>query len=75
MNVENKILLTEKVRAAGWAAKLDPGTLDRIIGKLDIKKHPDLIVGIDTSDDAGVYKISPDVALVQTLDFLYQVSL
>lgn len=30
---------------------------------------PNLLVGLDTSDDAGVYKISDDVALVQTLDF------
>lgn len=33
-----------------------------------------MIVGIDTSDDAGVYKIKPDVALVQTLDFLTPVT-
>lgn len=31
--------------------------------------HPDLIVGTDTSDDAGVYRIAPGTALVQTLDF------
>ncbi len=33
-----------------------------------------MLVGIDTSDDAGVYKISPDMALVQTLDFLTPVT-
>ncbi len=33
-----------------------------------------MIVGIDTSDDAGVFRISPDVALVQTLDFLTPVT-
>ena len=48
--------------------------LDRIVGKLDIKSHPDLILGIDTSDDAGVFRISPDKALVQTLDFLTPVT-
>ena len=31
--------------------------------------HPNLLVGIETSDDAGVYKLNDDVALVQTLDF------
>lgn len=31
--------------------------------------HPDLLVGIDTSDDAGVYRIAPDRGLVQTVDF------
>ncbi len=31
--------------------------------------HPDLLVGPSTSDDAGVYRIAPDLALVQTVDF------
>lgn len=31
---------------------------------------PNLLVGFDTADDAGVYKISPELALVQTLDFI-----
>lgn len=31
--------------------------------------HPDLLVGIGTADDAGVYRLSPDVALVQTVDY------
>ncbi len=35
----------------------------------EITKHPDLLIGIDGSDDAGVYRISDDVALVQTVDF------
>jgi selenide, water dikinase len=32
-------------------------------------QHPDLLVGTNTCDDAGVYRISPDLALVQTTDF------
>ena len=32
-------------------------------------KHPNLLVGIETSDDAGVYKLNDDLALVQTIDF------
>jgi selenide, water dikinase len=31
--------------------------------------HPDLIVGTATSDDAGVYRVAPGMALVQTVDF------
>ncbi len=31
--------------------------------------HPDLLVGLETSDDAGVYRLSPDLALVQTIDY------
>jgi selenide,water dikinase len=36
---------------------------------LPVLNHPDLLVGIETSDDAGVYKLSSEVALVQSLDF------
>jgi selenide,water dikinase len=36
---------------------------------LPVMSHPDLLVGIETSDDAGVYRLGDDVALVQTLDF------
>ena len=36
---------------------------------LPVNGHPNLLVGIETSDDAGVYKLSPELALVQTLDF------
>ncbi|MEA2010430.1 MAG: selenide, water dikinase SelD, partial [Actinomycetota bacterium] len=35
----------------------------------EITTHPDLLIGIDGSDDAGVYRISNDLALVQTVDF------
>jgi len=34
-----------------------------------VEKDPNLIVGFETSDDAGVYRLTPDIALIQTLDF------
>jgi selenide,water dikinase len=37
---------------------------------LPVTSHPNLLVGIGTSDDAGVYKLNDELALVQTLDFL-----
>ncbi len=37
---------------------------------LDYPASPKLLVGFDSSDDAGVYQISPDIALVQTVDFI-----
>ena len=37
---------------------------------LDAVRDPNLLVGIETADDAGVYKLTPDIALVQTLDFI-----
>ncbi len=39
-----------------------------------MKSHPDLLVGFETSDDAGVFKINDSVALIQTLDFLTPVT-
>lgn len=40
-----------------------------MLGRLDLASDPNLLVGFETSDDAGVYKISADLALVQTVDF------
>ena len=34
-----------------------------------LRKDENLLVGLDTSDDAAVYKVSDDVAIIQTLDF------
>jgi len=39
------------------------------LGGLDIPRDPNLIVGIETADDAGVYRLSDTLALVQTVDF------
>lgn len=51
-------------------AKLAPGDLAQVLSKLPRQDFSqDVIVGFDTSDDAGVFKISPDLALVQTVDF------
>jgi len=43
--------------------------LDHVLARLPRVAHPNLLVGFDTADDAGVYRIAPDRALVQTVDF------
>jgi selenide, water dikinase len=43
--------------------------LDSVLGKLARQHDPNVLVGFDTADDAGVYRIAPDQALVQTVDF------
>ena len=43
--------------------------LDLILKDLPRVSHPDLLVGLGTADDAGVFRISPDMALIQTVDF------
>lgn len=43
--------------------------MDSVLATLPKQSDPNVLVGFDTGDDAGVYLISPDVALVQTVDF------
>src|ERR1700728_1075722 len=61
--------LAESVKAAGCASKLSPAALDTVLGKLARQHDPNVLVGFDRADDAGVYLIAPDQALVQTVDF------
>lgn len=48
---------------------MSPEDLDQILKELPLPKDPKVLVGLETSDDAGVYQISDEVALVQTVDF------
>src|SRR5262249_4181762 len=43
--------------------------LDSVLGKLARQQDPNVLVGFDHADDAGVYQITPQQALVQTVDF------
>src|SRR5450432_4208732 len=63
------VRLTQQVKAGGCASKLAPGALAEVLGRLPKQTAPDLLVGFETSDDAGIYRIAPDLALVQTVDF------
>lgn len=63
------IRLTQTAKGAGCAAKLAPGILDRALCGLDLPVDPNLLVGLERADDAGVYRISDTLALVQTIDF------
>ncbi len=67
MNIDAK--LTKYVRASGCAAKLSPGSLSAVTCRL-VSFHKDLIVGFEGNEDAGVYKISDTLAMVQTVDFI-----
>jgi selenide, water dikinase len=46
-----------------------PEDLDQILKDLPIPKDPRVLVGLETSDDAGVYRLTDEIALVQTVDF------
>jgi selenide, water dikinase len=64
-----RIALTQQVAAAGCAAKLGPADLAELLRDLPLFTHPDLIVGTETNDDAGVFRLRPDLAIVNTVDF------
>jgi selenide,water dikinase len=64
-----QVKLTAMAKAAGCAAKLNPATLDAVLHKLPRQTDPNVLVGFDTNDDAGIYLIGENLALVQTVDF------
>jgi selenide, water dikinase len=64
-----KTRLTETVKAGGCASKLSPAVLDKVLGKLPRQHDPNVLVGFDHADDAGIYRINAGTALVQTVDF------
>ena len=67
MSKEDKIVFCT---GGGCTAKLGAGVLSHILEKLPRgEKDPDLLVGYDSRDDAAVYRITDDIALVQTVDF------
>lgn len=63
------VRLTQQVKAGGCASKLAPGMLNSVLARLPRQHDANLLVGFETADDAGVYRISDDQALVQTVDF------
>lgn len=61
--------LTQQVKAGGCASKLAPGSLREVLDSLPSQSDQNLLVGFDQSDDAGIYRINDEFALVQTVDF------
>jgi selenide,water dikinase len=67
--LEAPIRLTDLSHGAGCACKIGPGELREVLATLPREAHADLLVGADTYDDAGVFRLSDELALVQTVDF------
>lgn len=61
--------LTGQVKAGGCASKLSPKILDQVLPRIPRVADPNVLVGFETADDAGVYRVTPDLAIVQTVDF------
>ena len=63
------IRLTQFARCAGCAAKMGPADLATALAGLERRTDPRLLVGRETFDDAGIFQITDEIALVQTVDF------
>ncbi len=63
------VKLTSLSHGAGCACKVPAALLAPLVDALPRSEDPNLLVGTSTSDDAGVYRVREDLALVQTVDF------
>jgi len=57
------------VEYGGCSSKISPAQLEEILKYLPLPEDPNILVDIDTHDDAGVYRVNDDLALVLTTDF------
>ncbi|GGH21667.1 selenide, water dikinase SelD [Paenibacillus segetis] len=70
MSQDGTVKLTSLSSKGGCGCKIGPADLMQVLRSLPpAVPNPDLLVGTDTSDDAGVYRLNDELALVQTLDF------
>lgn len=63
------IKMTKLASCAGCGAKVGAGVLAKLLDHLPVHRDERLLVGYDKSDDASVYVINEDTAIVQTIDF------
>lgn len=61
--------LTDYTRFSGCGAKLGPGVLEQALCGLSQPAYPELLGGFGGGEDAGIYRLGPELALVQTVDF------
>ena len=61
--------LTQFTRFSGCGAKLGPGVLEQALCGLVQPAYPELLADFSGSEDAGLFRLGPDLALVQTVDF------
>lgn len=67
--MEQDIKLTKLASCSGCGAKVGAGVLAKLLDDIKVHNDPNLLVGFDKSDDASVYKVTDELALVQTVDF------
>ena len=67
--MSNKVRLTQMVTSAGCAAKIFPYILSDALKEIDWYSNENVLVNFSGKDDAGIYKVSDEYALINTTDF------
>jgi len=65
----SEVKLTHFTHGLGCACKLRPQNLEQVLASFPAISNPDVLVGTNTADDAAVYRLSDELAIVQTVDF------
>ena len=66
---EEEIKLTKYTHGLGCACKIQPSVLEKVLRQLPVFSDPNVLVGPESSDDAAIYKIDEQKAIVLTTDF------
>ena len=66
---QNEVKLTHFTQGLGCACKLKPQALEKVLEKIPEFKNSNILVDMKSSDDAAVYKLNQDIAIVETVDF------
>jgi cysteine desulfurase NifS/selenium donor protein len=66
---KNEYKLTHYTHGMGCACKLRPQVLEEVLAGLPLPVDPAVMVGSSTADDAAVYRLTDELAIVQTVDF------
>ena len=66
---QRALRLTELSHGAGCGCKIAPDRLGEVLRSVPASRDPDLLIGRELADDAAVYRIGPDQAIVHTADF------
>ncbi|OGC02599.1 selenide, water dikinase SelD, partial [candidate division KSB1 bacterium RBG_16_48_16] len=69
VETSEEVHLTQFTHGLGCACKLRPQLLEQVLKKMPVYDDNNILVGTDTSDDAAVYRLNDQMAVVQTVDF------
>jgi cysteine desulfurase len=64
-----EVRLTQYTHGLGCACKMRPQLLEKVLKSMPVPVDENILVGTDTADDAAVYRIDENTAIVQTVDF------